>query len=122
MMQSFDPADYKGKRLRMSGWVKAESVKRWAGLWMRVDGQTGGSLAFDNMQSRPIVGTRDWTRYEVVLDVAPTAKSIAFGILMDGEGTVWLNDVQFQVVDRSVPVTSPSPAQRRKPANLDFGH
>jgi hypothetical protein len=119
MMQSFDSADYKGKRLRLSAWVKAKDVKRWAGVWMRVDGESGGSLAFDNMQSRPIVGTKDWTRYEVVLDVAPNSKAIAFGILLDGEGSVWLNDVQFEVVDASVPVTG-NPAQGRKPANLNF--
>jgi hypothetical protein len=97
MMQMFDATDYLGKRMRLSGWVRSESVATWAGLWMRVDGNASPSktLAFDNMQSRPIKGTTEWTRYEVVLDVADDAKAVAFGILLDGEGKVWLSDAGF---------------------------
>ena len=123
MMQSFVPAEYLGKRLKLSAWVKAKDVQRWAGVWMRVDGKDKTSIAFDNMQNRPIKGTKDWTRYDIVLDVADSASSISFGILMDGEGTVWLNDLQFQVVDASVPTTSAYPSQQnKKPTNLDFGN
>ena len=125
MMQVVDAVDYTGKRMRLSGWVKAKSVTDWAGMWMRVDG--GGSpakaIAFDNMQSRPIKGTRDWRQYDVVLDVAPEAKSISFGILLGGEGRVWLSDVKFEPVPTTVPTTESVPrAPSRKPANLDFGH
>ena len=90
---------------------------------MRVDGDTpSATLAFDNMQSRPIRGTKDWARYSVVLDVAPSAKGISFGILVDGEGAVWLNDVQFQVVDSSVPTTNTLSQVAKKPMNLNFEH
>lgn len=105
IMQGFVPADYLGKRVRMSAWVKTTDVAGWAGLWMRVDGASGTSLAFDNMGKRPIKGTTDWTRYEVVLDVAPSAKNLAFGLLLDGPGKAWLNGLQFEVVDASVAVT-----------------
>ena len=123
MMQSFDPGEYLGKRLRLSAWVKAKDVKSWAGVWMRVDAKDKMSIAFDNMQSRPIQGTRDWKRYDIVLDVADNASGISFGILMEGEGKVWLNDLQFEIVDASVPVTSTYPSsQLKKPTNLDFGN
>ena len=122
MMQSFDAGEYRGKRLRLSTWVKSRDVKRWAGVWMRVDGANHQTLAFDNMQDRAIKATKDWTRCDIVLDVADAATGIFFGILLDGEGTVWLNDVQFQVVDHSVPTTSSIPAtQPKQPTNLDFG-
>lgn len=39
------------------------------GLWFRVDGTTGKSLSFDNMQDRAVKGTTEWARYEIVLDV-----------------------------------------------------
>jgi hypothetical protein len=58
LMQSFTAAEYRGKRLRLSGYVKATGISNWAGLWMRVDGPTGQPLAFDNMQGRPIKGRR----------------------------------------------------------------
>jgi hypothetical protein len=123
MMQSFEPAEYLGKRVKLSAWVKAKDVKSWAGVWMRVDAKDKQSIAFDNMQSRPIQGTRDWKRYDIVLDVADNASNLSFGILMEGEGKVWLNGLQFDVVDASVPVTSTYPSsQSKKPTNLDFGN
>jgi len=120
LMQSFSATDYLGKRLRLTAWVKASDVKDWAGVWMRVDGSDSKSLGFDNMQNRPIKGTRDWTRYEVVLDVPEGAAAIAFGILVSGEGKVWISDIGFETVDKSVPVTSSVGVLSKQPKNLDF--
>jgi hypothetical protein len=123
MMQSVDAGEYNGKRLRFRGYVKASKVNDWAGLWMRVDGASKPSLAFDNMQDRAIKGTKDWTRYDVVLDVPEEATGVFFGILLSGEGAVWLNDVSLEVVDASVPTTGMNGSgMHRKPTNLDFGH
>lgn len=105
IMQGFAPTDYLGRRVRMSAWVKTANVTGWAGLWMRVDGASKGSISFDNMGQRPIKGTTEWTHYEVVLDVAPSAKNLAFGLLLAGPGQAWLNDLQFETVDSSVAVT-----------------
>lgn len=110
LMQMVEAGPYPGTRVRMSGWAKADGVEGWAGLWMRVDGsdrrKTGKSLSFDNMQNRPIKGTSDWTRYEIVLDVPQAATALAFGILLEGKGEVWLDDVQFAVVGSDVPTTT----------------
>jgi hypothetical protein len=122
LMQSFDPTDYRGKRLKLTAWIKAREVKNWAGLWMRVDGADQKSTAFDNMQNRPIKGTRDWARYEIILDVAAKTSQDAFGILLDGEGKVWISNVRFQIVDNSVPTTGSKGAANHRPENLDFDH
>lgn len=105
LMQAIDAADYRGRRVRLSGFSKAAGVAGWAGLWMRVDGPQG-VLAFDNMQSRPIKGTADWKRCEVVLDVSSDASAIAFGLLLAGPGQVWFDDLGFEAVDGTVPVTA----------------
>lgn len=106
VMQNRIPTEFLGKRVRMSAWVKAEVVKGWAGLWMRVDGKGNGApLAADNMSERPIQGTLDWKRYEVVLDIAPEAQNLALGLLMDGKGRVWMNDLKLEVVDPQVSTT-----------------
>ncbi len=125
MMQSFEAVEYRGKRLKLSAWVKSKDVNDWAGVWMRVDvDKDKKEGAFDNMQNRAIKGTKDWTRYDVVLDVAADATAIAYGILVSGEGTVWMNDVQFQIVDASTPVTDmmKSSSNLKKPTNLDFSN
>ncbi len=120
LMQSFKQDAYLGKRLRLSAFIKTDNVIGWAALWMRVDGPSERrSTAFDNMQDRPIVGTTDWTRYDVVLDVASDTSNIAFGVLLNGAGQVWLDDVRFEIVKSSVPTTG-SAKQRATPENLDF--
>jgi hypothetical protein len=122
-MQICKAAPFHGKRVRMSGWVKSAGVEKWAGLWMRVDGlDPSRHLAFDNMQGRPIKGTSPWTRYEIVLDVAPEARDIAFGILLSGAGGVWVDDIAFEVVDKTVALTAGAPSEEYadNPMNLDF--
>jgi hypothetical protein len=103
------PAQFLGNRVRLSGFVKSDQVTGWAGLWMRVDGPGSGNarqvLAFDNMYDRPIEGTTGWAQYQVVLDVPATAVNLAYGILLASEGSVWLNGVDLEVVDRMVPTT-----------------
>jgi hypothetical protein len=103
-MQILDAGDFRGKRVRFSAVVKSESVDNWAGLWMRVDVQDK-PIAFDNMQNRPIKGTQTWTRSSVVLDVDPTAMKIAIGVMLNGRGAIWLDDVRFEEVGKDVPVT-----------------
>jgi len=107
MMQCIEAAGYARKRIRFSGYVKAREVRERAGLWMRVDGEgePPQTLAFDNMKDRPITGTRDWTRYEVVLDVRKDATHICFGILLRGQGTVWLSGASLEPVSTAVPTT-----------------
>src|SRR5215472_9815451 len=56
LMQGFRADLYRGKRVRLSAYVKSFDIKGWAGLWMRVDGIISRGLSFDNMQDRPIKG------------------------------------------------------------------
>jgi len=122
MMQMFKANDYLNKRMRFSAVVKSGGIESWAGLWMRIDGPTQRPLGFDNMQNRPIKGTTDWQKYEVVLDVSPESVNIAFGVLLEGKGQVWLSEMQFEEVGDDVPTTSLEGHGEfpDKPGNLDF--
>jgi hypothetical protein len=121
LMQEILADDYRG-RVRLRGWIKTDRVERgWCGLWMRVDGADRRVLAFDNMVTRPIKGTTDWTRYEVVLDVSADAAQISFGVAFNGTGAVWLDDVALECVGTDVALTAPPPLEKtRHPRNLDF--
>lgn len=120
-LQGFDADEYRGKRVEFSAMVKAEAVANWSGLWMRIDGDKQQPLAFDNMQGRAIKGTSDWVRHSVVLDVAADAKAVVFGVLLSGKGSVWINDVRFEVVSNAVPVTDVMKKSTVKgPLNLTF--
>jgi hypothetical protein len=119
LMQTFRAEKYRNKRLHFSAMVKAEGVENWAGLWMRVDGPQDRVLGFDNMQSRPIQDTSDWQPYKIILDVPEESLEIAFGVLLDGPGQVWINDILFTEVSNDVPTTS-SQMSLDQPTNLDF--
>lgn len=121
LMQAIAPDRYKGKRIMLTAWVKAKDVVLWSGLWMRVDAGRK-VLAFDNMQTRPIRGTRGWKRYHIVLDVEAQATNISFGLLLSGRGWLWLDDVRIKVVDRSVPLTGAlrQPPKPTTPRNSSF--
>ena len=94
---SFPVSHAAGKKIRYSGYIKTEGVTRgFAGLWWRVDGPSG-VLAFDNMQSRGVTGTTDWTRYTIELPVDASAKNINFGALLPGDGTAWFDGLTIEL-------------------------
>jgi AraC family transcriptional regulator len=117
-MQTISAKEYVGKRIRFSAMVKTKDAKS-AGLWMRVDNAVS-TVRFDNMQTRPIVGTTDWKDYSVVLDVPAGAVRISFELLDVGQGEACLNDVAFEIVSAAVPTTDGSSALPEQPINLTF--
>lgn len=125
LMQQVQPDKFLGKRIRMTGFVKSEDIKEYAGLWLRVD-RGAKPVSFDNMQKRPIKGTTEWKEYTIVLDVPEDATRIAFGALLTGTGQLWFDNLTFEVVDDSVPPTSSINSKEssyhtvNEPTNLGF--
>lgn len=107
LSQTINAASYRGKRLRLSGWVYADSISSGGGgLWMRVDAATR-TVGFDNMIGfgRPIAGTIAWHEAAVVLDVPQEAISITLGALLNGRGILRVDDLRLDTVPTSVPTT-----------------
>jgi bifunctional DNase/RNase len=126
--EGFLATSYRGQRLRITTYVKAENVKR-ANFHLTIVGPT---LEPDSVrivqhmtstQQHPVEGTSDWTQHDLVIDVPTNANSIQLSFSMEGHGTVWLDNIHVAVVDKSIPLTGtriiPPP---REPQNLDFAH
>lgn len=105
IMKSIKPDLYLGKTVRLTGYIKSENVKSWAGLWMRTDYYKSKVLSFDNMQNRGISGTTDWAKYEIVLFVPVDATVISYGALLDGTGQIWFDEVKLEIVEDTIPET-----------------
>lgn len=71
-------------------------------FWMRVDGPQSQRLGFD---SRGSSGTFDWDRRIIALDVRPPAVLIHFGLILEGGGQTWINDVTLEFLDRRIGTT-----------------
>jgi hypothetical protein len=135
LTQAFQADKFRGRRLRMTAYVKSKEVENSAGLWMRIEGFDGKgnySLSSDYMGDRPIKGTNDWKQYEVVLDVPDEGTAqVYFGVLLAGKGQVWADDFKFEAVGKAVKTTGRVGETRRaaagsvkglptEPKNLDF--
>jgi RNA polymerase sigma factor (sigma-70 family) len=134
LTQAFKADRFRGRRLRMTAYVKTKDVENSAGLWMRVaglDGKGNYSVSSDLMRT-PLKGTTDWKRCEVVLDVPKEGDAaIYFGVMLAGKGQVWADDFKFEAVGEDVRTTggrvetgkaSGGPLKRlpTEPRNLDF--
>lgn len=121
LMQNSQPGKYLGKKVKMSGYLKSEDIDGWAGLWFRVDGKDRGeSLSFDNMHDRAVKGTTAWKKFEIILDVPKEATNLAYGALLAGTGTLWFDDIQFDIVEDNVKSTNIDMAKPEAPTNLQF--
>lgn len=119
VMQTISARDYRGQRVRFSAQLRPRGVDEGAGLWFRVDGADGKVLAFDNMQSRPVLGTQDWKVYDVVVDVPEQGERIAYGVLLIGKGRLGVDDLRFDTVDKDV-ATTDGGGIPRAPVNLEL--
>ncbi|USK70499.1 helix-turn-helix transcriptional regulator [Peribacillus asahii] len=122
LMQEFKADQYKNKRLKLSGFIKTKGLSGFCGLWMRVDSAMQDVLQFDNMSDRPITTDTEWNHYSIVLDVPDNGAVISFGILLNGHGQVWIDELKFEEVDKSVPTTNQSASHDLldEPTNLSF--
>jgi hypothetical protein len=109
MMQSFRAHDFRGKRLRMNAFVKGKGIDGRGDFWLRVQaadspgdgpGLGGGSCK--------LAGTFDWKPCTIVFDVPARGDEVDIGVGLAAHGTIWLDDVTFEEVDTSVPLSRES--------------
>ena len=98
LMQRFSADDYRGRRLRMTAYVRTEAVEEMAVLWIRAEDRGGRVLKLENMFDRRLRGTKSWQKITVELDVPSESARIEFGVELAGPGRVWVDDFVFEVV------------------------
>ncbi len=119
LRQGIDCDLYVGKKVKMSGYLKTEDVRNWASLWLRVDDVNRRVMSFDNMSRRALSGTKDWTYCEIILPVPEGSTTFHYGAMLVGGGKIWVDNINFEIVDDSTPVTGEI-RMLQTPQNLDF--
>ncbi len=104
LRQRFLAEAFRGRRVRLAGYLRVADVARWVGLRMQITG-SATHRANDNMKDRSLQGTGDWQRCEIVLDVPGDATLVEVGAILTGRGTLWADDFEFGVVGDEVPTT-----------------
>jgi hypothetical protein len=105
VFQGFDAVRYRGQRVRLTAFLRSETVAS--------RGHLGLSMSGNNLRVE-VSGTSSWKRYELVADVPRAARSIEILVVLEGTGTLWADDFTFEQVNNSVPLTP------KAPDNLSF--
>ncbi len=108
------PANYQGKEIELRGFLKLKNVSDgFAGLFLRIDGDSG-VLQFDNMQSRELNGSIDWTEYSIKLPLPEDGSRIFIGALHTGKGQLWVDDFQVLIDGKDISEAKVRPAVEYK--------
>lgn len=97
MVGNFPPEAAKGKKARVSAWIRTKEVGQFAGWWFRCDRPENAPGAFNNMADVGPKGTTEWKRYEFTLDVPADTVNINFGPIVIGGGEAWFDDVEIEL-------------------------
>lgn len=101
ILQRVSADAYRNKRVRLTAYAKSKDVERAIINFMAVSADT--ILSFANTFSGPIQETTDWTMYSVTIDVPQESINIEFDLIFMGQGSVWIDDYNLEIVDNSIP-------------------
>jgi RNA polymerase sigma factor (sigma-70 family) len=108
LLADLDP--YRGRRLRISAMLKCADVTGRAGLFATAS-RTGVPLTTDESRANAVAtGTLGWSRYVTHIRVPDGADAIELGIVLNGAGKVWIDDLQLTAED--VPATAVTTRKR----------
>ncbi len=101
---------YRGKRIRLTGWVKPDNAEQGGALWLRID-MANGDYVLDGMldlsaRDRTGKDANGWTRCVLVAQVPADALGISFGLRMRGKGEIWADDLSVELATRQEPTNT----------------
>lgn len=109
LQQAFEASPYWGQRVRFSAELKADSVRAFdgtsggGGLWIAVPSPVHGPRT-TRAPERALSDWTEWEAREFVVDIPEGGQFIVIGFWLHGSGQIWIRDLAFEVVPKSVPV------------------
>ncbi|HTR55241.1 MAG TPA: S41 family peptidase [Kofleriaceae bacterium] len=91
------PIDFSGSVVELRGFLRTEDVQGDTRLWLREDDEASAPVQFANLQGANARGTTEWTAYSVRLPLDAKARTLVWGVLLEGEGRAWADDLELLV-------------------------
>jgi len=113
--------DFLGKRIRVSAFLKGDSLNKKASLFIHIFSHKDGKAEYLRQADNPILGingTTNWKLCSVVVDVPENAHRFLYGIYIEGEGQAWIDDVNIEIVGKDIPEKGVWFPKNGKPYNL----
>lgn len=109
------PAQYIGKEIQLTAYMKLQNVSDFAGLMLRIEDSGGNSIKFANLQEKKINGTRDWELYSVKFPLSEDAQTIFIGPILSGSGKLWINDIRIKIDNKNISEATIKPSYDPNP-------
>jgi hypothetical protein len=87
---------YRGRRMRMTVYLRSDGVAQRGGLSLASGVRTTVLASNSNLSVR---GTLPWLRYTATVDVPAAATFVESAVVLQGPGTIWIDEVTFTPVD-----------------------
>lgn len=103
LSQPFDGRALRGKRVRLSGWFKGDSLKSTCLVKMFSHGSKSGVR--QSLAGEMLSGTWDWRQLSMEFDVPDDAELVWTHLYATAPavGTVWVDDADFRIVGAATP-------------------
>ncbi|MGH2642511.1 MAG: hypothetical protein ACRDE2_01060 [Chitinophagaceae bacterium] len=91
------PVNFKGKEIKLTGYVKTQDVTRFASIIIRLrdsNGEVTNNLA---QLGKGIRGTTGWTKYSYKVPITSTTREISIVPNLMGNGKAWFDDFKLYV-------------------------
>jgi len=88
------------KTARLTAQLKTEwAIDAGAALILQIIGSRGEILDWNHMNDARVTQSQGWKSYSIDLKILPAATSIAVGVMLEGSGTLWADDIKLEIMD-----------------------
>jgi len=100
LMQSIAADPYRNKRVRFSVYLKTSEVQS-AYIFFAVH-SPDSAIAYANNNPQALHESTDWTLCQLTLDIAENSRNLDFGVILSGQGRIWIDDGTLEIVNASI--------------------
>jgi len=120
--QSLLIKDFLGKRIKLSAFLKGNNLTGKAAFYIHIHSVKDGREEYLRRGADDIRGSTDWKLCTIIIDVEENASSFIYGLFIEGQGQVWVDDVNIEIVGKEIPEKGVWFPEKGKPYNLCVIH
>jgi hypothetical protein len=96
VIQRISAADFAGKEVEFSGFIRRSSEKSMVGIWLMATNNKNNKLIYVNSYEQPVNQGLSWTRHALSLRIPKEASFIKIGAaIYEKDGIMWADDLNL---------------------------
>lgn len=90
-----------GQKIKLSGYIKTEKTDSDS-LGLFISYSNTKNKVFKLLKSSELIGTNDWKKYMLELDVNTDTDNLTIGVSLHGKGTIWVDNLKLEIDNKEV--------------------